>query len=41
MMTETYGFPVWVTYALCGLTTILVGLALGMVSNKPFQDGCM
>ena len=34
IMTEKYGFPVWVTYGFLAIFTVAFGLMLGLVCNK-------
>ena len=33
LLTVTYGLPVWASYAIFGVATVLTGLLLGMVSS--------
>ena len=37
-MTEQYGIPIWVSYGVFALSTIVVGLLLGMVSTRHIHD---
>ena len=34
LITEEYGYPYWVSYAMFGVATIMLGAILGLVSTQ-------